>query len=185
MVGRDGLLDSPTCKLPPAANSSLPLPQCNALYCRALISSLTRGGKLDTAFDVLDWMAEDGVRGNAIVYQTLINACLEADEWDKVCQGRAKVVGGLPCQALPPQPHLVCSPATLTAVGPDTMPGPFPHLAPPAAPVQALSVLPRMKAELVWFTPDSVSRLTRFCSDRGQPRVAFNLFKARCTCCAR
>ena len=24
------------------------------------------------------------VRGNAIVYQTLINACLEADEWDRV-----------------------------------------------------------------------------------------------------
>jgi pentatricopeptide repeat protein len=52
--------------------------------CRALVSSLTRGGKLETAFDALDWMHDDGVQGNAIVYQTLINACLEADEWDKV-----------------------------------------------------------------------------------------------------
>ncbi len=42
---------------------------------------------------------------------------------------------------------------------------------------QALSLLPRMRTEGVWFSPDAVSRLTHFCASRGQPRVAFNLFK--------
>ncbi|GAB4817501.1 hypothetical protein N2152v2_004547 [Parachlorella kessleri] len=42
---------------------------------------------------------------------------------------------------------------------------------------KALSLLPRMRTEGVWFSPDAVSRLTHFCASRGQPRVAFNLFK--------
>lgn len=51
---------------------------------------------------------------------------------------------------------------------------PAPPRPPPA--LQALSLLPRMREERVWFSPDAVSRLTRFCANRGQPRVAFNLF---------
>ena len=58
--------------------------RCRAC-CRALVSALAQGGKLDVALEALDWMAEDGVQGNAVVYQALINACIEQDDWDKVC----------------------------------------------------------------------------------------------------
>lgn len=33
------------------------------------MSSLASAGRLDDACQVLDWMAEDGVEGNAVVYQ--------------------------------------------------------------------------------------------------------------------
>lgn len=33
------------------------------------MASLASAGRLDEACAVLDWMAEDGVEGNAVVYQ--------------------------------------------------------------------------------------------------------------------
>lgn len=33
------------------------------------MSSLASAGRLEDACQVLDWMAEDGVEGNAVVYQ--------------------------------------------------------------------------------------------------------------------
>lgn len=48
------------------------------------MSALVGAGRLDTACEVLDWMAEDGVAGNAVVYQTLINAFLERGQQPQV-----------------------------------------------------------------------------------------------------
>ncbi|EFN56272.1 hypothetical protein CHLNCDRAFT_51958 [Chlorella variabilis] len=52
--------------------------------CLALVSALVGADRLGDACEVLDWMADDGVAGNAVVYQTLINAFLERDRQDKV-----------------------------------------------------------------------------------------------------
>ena len=51
---------------------------------RALVSALVGAGRLDTACEVLDWMRDDGVAGNAVVYQTLINAFLERGQQAEV-----------------------------------------------------------------------------------------------------
>ena len=48
------------------------------------MSALVNAGRLDEACEVLDWMADSGVAGNAVVYQTLINAFLEREQQDKV-----------------------------------------------------------------------------------------------------
>ena len=50
--------------------------------------------RLGDACEVLDWMADDGVAGNAVVYQTLINAFLERDRQDKVRRRLACRLGG-------------------------------------------------------------------------------------------
>lgn len=48
------------------------------------MSALVGAGRLDTACEVLDWMRDDGVAGNAVVYQTLINAFLERGQQAEV-----------------------------------------------------------------------------------------------------
>ena len=39
------------------------------------MASLAAANRLDEACDVLDWMAEDGVEGNAVVYQVRSVSC--------------------------------------------------------------------------------------------------------------
>lgn len=104
----------PACPTP--SHSSAPCP------CRAVVSSLVSAGRLDAACEVLDWMREDGVEGNAVVHQVLINAFLERGQQDKVgvrlgARGGGSAWKGRPAadmchQAHPeaPPPHL-CLPA--------------------------------------------------------------------------
>lgn len=61
---------------------------------RALVAALVSANRLDAACETLDWMAEDGVVGNAVVYQTLINAFLERGQ-------HAQVAGGWGARAAP------------------------------------------------------------------------------------
>ena len=67
-------------------------PPCGGGCVRIVVSA----GRLDAACGVLDWMAQDRVRGNAVVYQILINAYLEAGQPDKVrgVQGAVLCCGG-------------------------------------------------------------------------------------------
>lgn len=58
--------------------------RCCARTRRALVSALVGAGRLDTACEVLDWMSDDGVAGNAVVYQVLINAFLERGQQAQV-----------------------------------------------------------------------------------------------------
>ncbi len=63
---------------------NLPLIFISLMFRRAVVSALVGADRLDDACEVLDWMAADGVEGNAVVYQTLINGFLERDQQDKV-----------------------------------------------------------------------------------------------------
>ena len=152
------------------------------------MSALVGAGRLDEACEVLDWMADSGVAGNAVVYQTLINAFLEGEQQDKVggagCRacmgldgwvGRAGLAGRLG--------WLGASVPQSSVVGGQGMEDPkiLWHSTPLCAlpPLQVDWLLERMRRDGVQFSHLAVGRLTGFCLSRGQPHVAFQLFKAR------
>ena len=58
------------------------------------MSALVAAGRLGDAVEVLDWMRDDGVAGNAVVYQVLINAFLERGQQEQVGAGW-QAAGGL------------------------------------------------------------------------------------------
>lgn len=52
-----------------------------------MVSALLRADRLVEAVEMLDAMAADGVEGNAVIYQTLINAFIDRNQEDKVGGG--------------------------------------------------------------------------------------------------